>query len=112
MNDDFFGEADPNKPNSIGIVLPYPKVKQGQKLIGVLKLFVNSKLPKGQIILRLDSHLDIRFRETQGKIVDNLVQECKHLYNQKDQKETSPREAFESKNQLLENIKSQFKKPS
>ena len=69
-------DGKPPKPNSINISLAHTKVAQGGVIVGAVEVFVNQKQPEGKIILKLDSKLNVSFRDGSGKQIDELIIDC------------------------------------
>ena len=44
--------------------------------MGAVEVFVNQRQPEGKIILKLDSKLNVSFRDGSGKQIDELIIEC------------------------------------
>lgn len=103
---------DPNDKsenrNTMDLILPVQKAVQGKHLIGVIKMYVRKRLPKGTLFLNLDSNLDIKFREESGKPMD---QQIKILQGKIPQSKINTKSPTGDRQSLLNRIYASKRKP-
>lgn len=81
-------EKDLELQNSLELTLVNQSIQQGEFILGSIKLVVGERIPEGKIMIRIDSRLDLKFRNNVGNTVDEAIDHYK---------ETIPNNAFKAR---------------